>query len=215
MFPMSSELWAKKQYEKLSDGLRRLHKYVLIIIIPMIFALISFSNLFLKIFFGKEYVAGSLAMQIILIGTIFYALTYINNSVLLGIGKPKIIAKILLTAAFLNVILNFILIPKFGIEGAALATAISYITSLLISIKNISRIIKLKFPFLDMVKIILSGILFVFVIYYLKKIIVFNIFLESIITLTIAGIVYLVLIFLLKVITINEIKELVRTVFAR
>ena len=40
-------------------------------------------------------------------------------------GKEKIVMNILLFSALLNVILNAILIPLYGINGAAIGTAIS------------------------------------------------------------------------------------------
>ena len=42
-------------------------------------------------------------------------------------GNQNILAKILLFAAILNIVLNLYLIPKYGIDGAALASVISIV----------------------------------------------------------------------------------------
>lgn len=58
------------------------------------------------------------------------------------IGKQKIFSNILLIGLFINVTLNFLLIPRFGIEGAAIATTISLICWNLISVFYVYRTTK-------------------------------------------------------------------------
>jgi O-antigen/teichoic acid export membrane protein len=48
-------------------------------------------------------------------------------------GRQKILNSILLISLLINVILNVILIPKFGMVGAASATTISFVISKLIA----------------------------------------------------------------------------------
>ena len=51
-------------------------------------------------------------------------------------GKQQKLNKILIAGLFINVILNFVLIPSYGIEGAAIATLISMLfwNSLIVSV---------------------------------------------------------------------------------
>jgi O-antigen/teichoic acid export membrane protein len=56
-----------------------------------------------------------------------------------------------LIAAGANVILNIILIPKMGIQGAAVATMVSYGACLLVRIKDTRRLIPYKIDSLKMV----------------------------------------------------------------
>jgi O-antigen/teichoic acid export membrane protein len=60
---------------------------------------------------------GNLAMS-------FSGNTYIY---LLMTNKGKIMGKILLVAVIINLILNYFLIPKFGIEGAAISSIVSVV----------------------------------------------------------------------------------------
>ncbi len=210
LMPLSSELWAKKEYSKLSDGLSRLHKYSLLIVIPAALTLISFSRLYIGVFFGKEYAAGTVALQIILVGVIFFTLAKINNTVIQNIGKPKIVAKIVGLAAILNIIINIILIPIYGIAGAAIATSLTYIFAWVFSNHYAKKLMNAKVPWADLLKLFIAGIAFVAVIFYVKKILMVNVYLEFLITVGIASAVYLLIVFLLKAVTIKEIKGLIR-----
>jgi len=54
------------------------------------------------------------------------------------IGKQKIFSRIMLIALVINILLNFLLIKPFGINGAAIATSLSLI------IWNVSCVVYLK-----------------------------------------------------------------------
>lgn len=65
------------------------------------------------------------------------------------IGKQKIFSQILLLGLFINVILNFFLIPKIGLIGAASATAFSQIVWNLVAVyyvKKITNVFTFYFP---------------------------------------------------------------------
>ncbi len=61
--------------------------------------------------------------------------------------ETKNMAKITLSAAFLNIFLNYILINRFSILGAAYATLISYVYEFLVHYVYVKKISKGKFPF--------------------------------------------------------------------
>ena len=192
-----------------------MHKYAFLVIVPLGFAFVSFSELFLRFFFGKEFVFGSLAFQIVLVGTIFIIIGQINNSVISGIGKPKAVTKIILISAIVNVLTNLIFIPKFGIEGAALATSFSYLLLCVLSILEIRKFMEFKAPILDWSKTFFSGLIFVLVIFFLRKIININPLLELIVILIMASAVYVVLVFILRIISLQEIKKITLRVLKR
>jgi O-antigen/teichoic acid export membrane protein len=83
---------------------------------------------FILSFFGKEFVVGYIALWILSIGQFVNALSGSVGSILNMTGNEKIFSRIMLFSAFLNILLNYILIPKYGMNGAAIATAISMST---------------------------------------------------------------------------------------
>jgi len=212
VFPMISELWAKKDIKKLREWLRMLYKYSFVITTPILLAVFAFSDLFIKIFFGDAYVGGARALQILLIGILFFILAKLNNSTLTGIGKPVTVTKIILFVALVNFIANWVLIPKLGIEGAAFATTFSYLVVLVLSVYNSARFIKVKIPLASWIKTIIASLLFVFVIYIIKGMLIANTWLELIISVSMATIVYVGLAYILKLVDIEEIKKYVKLV---
>ena len=67
-----------------------------------------------------------------------------------------------LVAALMNICLNFLWIPEFGIMGAAYATIVSYGAALLISIALGRRAFRLPVPLLDFFKVVISTSVMVF-----------------------------------------------------
>ena len=96
-----------------------------ILSLPIIIILLLMGSDIIKVVFGAEFSPGSTALSILCIGQ-FICVSMGSAGVLLNMsGKEKIVMNILLFSALLNVILNAILIPLYGINGAAIGTAIS------------------------------------------------------------------------------------------
>ena len=215
MFPISSELWAKKKKKEMGIYMGLMYKYVYLVAMPFALTLIIFSDLFLKFFFGPEYLPGSLALKILLIGSLVYSVADVNNTTMAGIGKPKIVTQIILAGAVLNIILNLLLIPLYGITGAALASAISYVLVFVFGLWKTTKTISIKIPFWNWLKILFSGGIFVLVSLLLRQVLFLNPWLELIVFSTISFLVYLILVLLLKVISIKEIKTLVKSILTK
>jgi len=89
----------------------------------------------------SERFANSVApFQILLIGVVTMSAWRILANDLYGRGKPMLNTYITASSVILNIILNIIWIPKFGISGAALASSISYTFALIIIIMIYSEI---------------------------------------------------------------------------
>ena len=62
------------------------------------------------------------------------------------------------------------------------------------------KFIKISFPIKIWAKTILTGLIFTLIIWLLKGLLMFNVWLETAVVLLISGIVYIILLFLLKII---------------
>lgn len=97
-----------------------------------------FGHLFLMLF-GEEFTAGTFVLYFLLIGIVIRSSIGPAEALLVMAGSQNVCAVIYIITLFVNVTLNFTLIPKFGIIGAAMATSIALIfeTSILyVSIKR-------------------------------------------------------------------------------
>jgi O-antigen/teichoic acid export membrane protein len=212
LLPLTTELWVKKKLEILKAGVESLYKYSVILIVPLVFMMFSFTEILINVLYGNAYIPASNTMKILVIGMIFGILYGVNINFFAGIGKPQITSKIVYIAAIFNLITNLVLIPIIGIIGAAIATTLSYFIMMLIGLIEIRKFITISFPMKIWAKTILAGLIFTFVIWLLKGIFVFNVWLETAIVLAISGIVYIVLLFLLKIVNVAELKDLYKRI---
>ena len=90
--------------------------------------------------YSKEFSDSVLPFQILLIGSITISGWRILANDLYGRGKPLLNSYITGVSVIINIILNIIFIPKFGISGASWATAISYTIALIMITIVYSRI---------------------------------------------------------------------------
>lgn len=82
---------------------------------------------YLLLIFGSEFISGRTAMNILILGQVFNALTGPVGLVLNMTGYQNYTAIATGLSALLNAILNYLLIPQWGINGAAIATTTSLI----------------------------------------------------------------------------------------
>ena len=100
----------------------------------IIFYFSLFSSLFLFFFrepilcvFGKQYLASINVYTILLVGNFIMSISGNTYIYLLMTNKGMLMVKLLLLSVVINLSLNLILIPRFGIEGAAVASIVSII----------------------------------------------------------------------------------------
>ncbi len=207
IFPMVSELHAKKLKKYISKGALLLQKYSFIIVIPAALIMFSFPRLIIKTLFGAEYISGALTLQLLVIGLIFLVIAKINMTLLRAIDKPELGTKMMLIGGLFNLLTNFYFIPKFGMVGAGITSLASYLLTLIVSIFYLTKHIEIKTLWFNWLKIFLSGIIFIGTIDLIKNILDINIFLEATLAIFLGGIVYLFSIWLFRVVNIKELRN--------
>jgi O-antigen/teichoic acid export membrane protein len=99
-----------------------------------IFNLIFFSLIILfgkeiLLIFGKEFSTGYIVLIFISIGQVINSATGSVAAIINMSGKPLIILLINIISIIINILLNILIIPIYGIEGAAIATMMTIIIS--------------------------------------------------------------------------------------
>ena len=95
--------------------------------------------------FGIDYAPAYPALVALLPGLFALCYASILRLDLLGKGLPGTLSLIVGSGAALNLILNFILIPKFNITGAAIASSVAYIFVTLIMLALYCKITRVPF----------------------------------------------------------------------
>jgi len=172
LFPMISEIWAKRERKLLGQALHFLTKFSFIFIMPTAIIFIAFPETAINLLFGPGYLAGATALQILSATAIVYALYAILSSAIVGIGRPVVNTKIVALMACFNLIGNLILIFPYGIEGVAVATFMSFLIGLTLTFYYARKFIGFTVPSLPILKTAVGGVLTLLLIFGLKSILV-------------------------------------------
>jgi O-antigen/teichoic acid export membrane protein len=124
-FPVITELYSRKEMEELKNTTIATTKWILIIGLPLVLLLIFFSKQVLYLLYGPRYIQGAFALSILGFGYLITSVFSPTNQLLQATGRTRLVMFNTGIGAVLNVILNFLLIPVYGINGAAIATAFS------------------------------------------------------------------------------------------
>lgn len=125
--PIYLSIFSKKGAEETRIFLTKALRYFLLVLIPVVIGFIAVGKDFLAIMASSKYIDAFSIMPYIIIGYGIYALLPILNAGLFIQKKTYIFMIMRIIATVLNLGLNILLIPKYGILGAAQATLISYI----------------------------------------------------------------------------------------
>lgn len=117
-----------KERDKIYDTIDKFIDFNIIIGIPATFLIVYLSKDIILLISGDKFITSNLTMKIISAIIIFLPVgTFFGGQVLLPNDKENLVFKVAITGMIFNVIFNFLLIPKFSIEGAAFATAFTEI----------------------------------------------------------------------------------------
>ena len=186
-------------------------KYFLLIMIPAVFGLSILSRQLLIILSTKEIsINAYFVIPFIATSMLVYGIACFFNQILFLVKKTKLIAAIWGVAAIINLGLNVIFIPMFGIMAAAIVTFISYFCVLILIWHFSFKEIPFKIDWNFIVKSMVASFLMILFITWFNPWGIFNVILSIILGVLIYGI----LIFLFKGIGKKEIvflRELIKS----
>jgi O-antigen/teichoic acid export membrane protein len=147
IFPQVSQWHAEDATKRIEELLPKAIAPSLFLVIPAFFGTVLLSRDILGLVFGKEYITGWLVLIILMGEKTIQSVHVILGRSLQAINRPDLAARAGIIAMLLNLVLNVILIWKFGIVGAAVATAVSFIANSLLHAYYLSRTISIQLPY--------------------------------------------------------------------
>jgi O-antigen/teichoic acid export membrane protein len=109
------------------NRLKKLYRLMFFLALLIAFPLAVFSWPITVMIFGADYAASALVLSIYAWSSLGFFLTTAINQALTSENRLRIIFLINLLMMLVNVFLNYLLIPRLGLSGAAWATTISYL----------------------------------------------------------------------------------------
>jgi O-antigen/teichoic acid export membrane protein len=102
---------------------------VMAVSLPLGAVLFIGADWFLTFFYGERFAAGALVMRILIVAQVLVVGSGPLGTVLNMTGHTRANTNNMLIAVILNIVLNVLLIPRFGANGASIATAVSLVAS--------------------------------------------------------------------------------------
>lgn len=127
--PIYTELYKREGKAATSEFLGRAMKYYVIGVIPLCFGYAAVAHDTLVTLASEKYAEAATFSPIILISLVFLGLNYILYAGLYLEKKSGQILAVMLCAVALNIIANLALLPRYGAEGAAVATLLACLGS--------------------------------------------------------------------------------------
>ncbi len=125
--PMIATYHGRKDYENIRELIKQAIFKTFLIILLLSTLIAFFGKFIINIVFTDEFLPAYSPLLILLFGFTIYAPIVSVGSALSSIGKINILFKVSVFNAIINIILNILLIPRYGINGAAMATSTSLI----------------------------------------------------------------------------------------
>jgi len=198
-----SEAWAKKDWDEIQKCVAISVKLPLVLGLALTMIIFVLAEPIVREIFGPAFVGAVVPLQILIIGTFLLMFGYTLSSILIGIGKPKLSGTLMAVAAMQYIVSIFILVPLFGLNGAAVSLTLTGVTSLVLIPLYIRRNLKIE-VFSGLWKVLISGTVLGVLLMVIPKFDFFVVLLGT------AGscVVYSLLLYYMGYITVQDIKTL-------
>ncbi len=208
VYPVMSSLYVQEKY-KIAELFEKSWRYLFLLVFPLSFGLFILAEPVIIKLYRPDYYPSVAVLQILVISLIFGFLSLITGALLNATNRQKIQTGILFISLLFNIILNLFLLPRFGINGAAIAALASNILLCLAGLFFAGKEIQVRhinlFKYLNQAfwpALIMAG-----VVHYLSQKINF------IYTIPLGGLVYGGLLFVTGGLSVSFIKKIFNKVF--
>lgn len=140
MLPRMSNIIANGDREKTNDYIRISTKLVTLLSSAIAFGLMGVSSVLSPVFFGEEFAAYGTIIKLLSVTVFFIAwANVIRTQYLIPNKRDSIYLTATIVGAILNLIINWILIPKYQANGAAIGTIVAEFSVMFIQVVAVKK----------------------------------------------------------------------------
>jgi len=121
-FPLVNAEGSLKKIDRIESLIFQFVTPSLYFVIPAFFGIIILGDDILSVVFGVEFAVGVAVLGVLMLEKMQQAVAYVLIAPMHAINRPDLAAKSTAVGIVTNLVLNLILIPEFGLVGAALGT---------------------------------------------------------------------------------------------
>lgn len=124
--PLFAELHSRKEYDQLKRVYQSVTRWAVTFNLPFFLTILFFGEPLLSVF-GKEFKAGAVPLVILAVGSLLNAATGQCGPLINMIGRSKVSTINSIAYLVVTIVIDFLLIPRWGVVGAAVASALTLI----------------------------------------------------------------------------------------
>lgn len=127
MLPLLAYAWSKGEDTKFKEHFQLSFNIMMMFAIPMSVGLIVLSRQIMTIVAGPEYVSAALPLTLLSLAVFGVYFGAVFGHVAVAVNRQKETLPVYISSAFITLILYFILVPRYGMVGAAAGSVFSEI----------------------------------------------------------------------------------------
>lgn len=180
LFPTISEYHARNNVAGIKELTHSAERYISMVAIPLITFVILFPKPIINIVLSSAFLPAASTLAMLAIYVFILSLTRPFSSLIIGINRPDIAAKIGVGMCIVNIGLNYLFIPEWGLlsplgifgpVGAATATAMSQLVGF-VGLRVVARrLTGMKLMQMNTPRHIVAGIVMGIGLYYLNSLV--------------------------------------------
>jgi len=159
LFPAMSSYFGSDNREKMRRLFFLSTRYLAFVTFPIGMAGIILAYEILHFLYGHQYIGAQRVLQIIFAGSMISTLSQPASAVLYGFNKQAFIYKFGAVLAVFNLLLDFLIIKRFGATGAALCYGITTAIASTGGLIYTCKIMKLPYPVVSLSKIFFATVM--------------------------------------------------------
>lgn len=209
MYPFIVQIYNRFGAKETENVIRKISNIYFLVALPLMIVVLFYPNIIIQLLSSNEYIGSSIVLQISSVGFVLLGFISYTNKPLELTSNTRYIFIFSLIGAILNIVLNLIFIPNFGIIAASSTTVISYFIIVILSALKSKNHIIVFIKKNEFIKHII--ILFLFSV-FLSYIPISKRYHIEFIKMTLTGVVY---VFIELVFFRNEIKDYMNSLFKK
>lgn len=214
LIPTMSRLLSENRVKDIKRTFLTITEWIFFVNFPLFLMFLVFPKQILLLLFGEVYVDASLPLQLLSIGYIMYSMAYPSFKILELLKKTKFYFMVNFIAVIINIILNVLLIPIYGMVGAATGTMIALAITYVIALGYVLRMGGFKTISFTICKSATLAIVLMIITYSISKLIFGTVPLHISIALFIFYICTYIIVLVFKIINKEE-REILNLVLSK
>ena len=185
VLPQLSQAYARKDFKKVNSLLKYGLSFIITLGLPCLVGVNILANEVISLLAGTPYLACIPALRILTVALFWSFLGgFLGNMIMIPSGREKISLYSSVTSAVVNLVLNLIMIPKWGIVAAAFTTAVSMAIGFFFKLPFVDKQICIRpinnlivGPIVGCIAIVFVGFFFnLFVLHFVVKLVLVMVF---------------------------------------